>query len=56
MIDLFLFYVQNLIDEVVPHVVDGTDDNKDSGEAEDTDYRDGDVEEVEVPVTDPAGD
>ena len=56
MSDLFLFIVQNLLDEVIPHIVNRTDDNKDSSEAEDAHHGDGDVFEVEVPVTDPAGD
>ena len=51
MIDLFpLFVANNVLNEVVPHVVDGADHDEDRGEAQDGHHREGDVAEVEVAV------
>ena len=51
MIDLFpLFVVDNVLDEVVPHVVDGADHNKDGNQPQDCDDGEGDVSQVEVAV------
>ena len=57
MLDLFpLFVVDNLLDEVVPHVVHRAEHNKEGRQAEDCGDRQGDVSEVEMSVRGPAVD
>ena len=46
-----LFDFNNVLDEVVPHVVDRAEHNKDGGQPQDSDDRESDVTQIEISVS-----